>query len=102
AKTTTTRVVGTINKTHSHQNQLVKLAKILPTLYKKSVKTAMKDIFDSLNKLCSRVNVIEGLVSSLNADMRELKGRTSRSDPNMSFLDEAMAALRTTWGPIDD
>ncbi|MCD7467734.1 hypothetical protein HAX54_005346 [Datura stramonium] len=61
----------------------------------------MKDVFDHMNKLCSRVDVIEGVVSSLKADARELKGRAPLSNLDMSFLDEVMNIPNTARGPID-
>ncbi|MCE3052091.1 hypothetical protein HAX54_051580, partial [Datura stramonium] len=67
----------------------------------------MKDIYDNLNKLCSRVDVVEGAVASLRADMREMKGKAPKSSADISLLDEAMTALRhsrvlclSPWAPL--
>ncbi|MCD9645431.1 hypothetical protein HAX54_034315, partial [Datura stramonium] len=74
----------------------------LPDLIQRWVKKAMKDVLERLNKLCSRVDVVEGAVSSLRADVRELQNRAPVADPGMSFLDEAMGAPSIALGPSDD
>ncbi|MCD7451892.1 hypothetical protein HAX54_013916, partial [Datura stramonium] len=58
--------------------------------------------FDSFNKLCSRVDVVERVASTLRADVRELIKRTPMTNPDMTFLDDAMAAPHIVHSPIDD
>ncbi|MCD7455264.1 hypothetical protein HAX54_027567 [Datura stramonium] len=68
----------------------------------KSMKKAMKDVLDNLNKLCSQVHVVERGVSSLRADARDLRNRAPIADTYVSFLDEAIAAPHIAWGLIDE
>ncbi|MCD7471075.1 hypothetical protein HAX54_011357 [Datura stramonium] len=62
----------------------------------------MKDVFESLNKLCYLLDVVEGAVSSLLATVRELQNWASMADPEMRFLDKAMASPLIAQGLIDD
>ncbi|MCD9561199.1 hypothetical protein HAX54_020199 [Datura stramonium] len=98
----TNGMLNLADMTHFHENQLKKLSINLLALIQKSVKSVMKDVFDSLNNMGSRVYVVEGAFSSLRAGLRELKNRAPIVDPDLSFLDEAMAASQTTRGPIDE
>ncbi|MCE3215240.1 hypothetical protein HAX54_001428 [Datura stramonium] len=71
-------------------------------LHLMSIKNVMKDVFDNLDKLFSKVDVVKGTIAFLGADMRVMKGMASLSSTDMRFLDKAMATLHTTRGPIDE
>ncbi|MCD7451375.1 hypothetical protein HAX54_011431, partial [Datura stramonium] len=52
----------------STENQLQRLDQELPALIQRSVKKALKDVFNILNKLRSHVDIVEGVVFSLRVD----------------------------------
>ncbi|MCD7463023.1 hypothetical protein HAX54_049808 [Datura stramonium] len=49
-----------------------------------------------------RVDIVEGVITSLQANMRELNGKGPLSITNMSFLDEVISNPHTPRGPIDE
>ncbi|MCD9642067.1 hypothetical protein HAX54_028665 [Datura stramonium] len=87
---------------HPTPHEPAKLAKSLPALISQTVKKKMKSMCETLTKLCSGVDVVEGVVISLYTKLRERKSQTSMEVPYMSSLDAAMVAPSTVRGPIDD
>ncbi|MCD7461802.1 hypothetical protein HAX54_047149 [Datura stramonium] len=79
--------------TNSHESQLQKLARSLPTLIAQIVKWELKSMYESLTTLCKWVDAVEGAVTSLRIEVREWKSWTPMEVPDMSALDTAIASL---------
>lgn len=90
-----------VDMVYSNDHQLKKLAKSLPDVLMAAAEKAIKGLAYSVDKLCKRVDVVEGAVITLKSDMHELKGKAQMDDTDMAMPTKAMKASKNTLGPID-
>ncbi|MCD7457680.1 hypothetical protein HAX54_035843 [Datura stramonium] len=67
-----------------HENQLLRLAKALPSMIQNAIKKALQPAKDKLATLCSIVDVLESEVGTLKQEVAALTTPPSTSQPNPS------------------
>lgn len=50
----------------------------------------MKGLVDSVKNLCKHVDMVEGVVNTLRADLNDIRGKAPMGSDDMSLLEEAM------------
>ncbi|MCE0481154.1 hypothetical protein HAX54_038638 [Datura stramonium] len=64
-----------------HENQLVRLAKDIPSIIQSSLKKALQSARDKLTHLCSKVDVLESEVTILQQEVTTFTAHTDQSMP---------------------
>lgn len=76
--------------TYSKDRKLNKLAKSLPDMLMDVTEKVMRGRTNIVDKLCKRVYLIEGAVTTLKYNMHDLKGKVPMDDTEMAMLTKVM------------
>lgn len=87
--------------TNSKKCQLKGLAQSLPDMLMVAAKKAIRGLTSSIENLCKRINLVEGVVTYLKSDMKDLKEKSPMENSDMATLAKVMNAPKNTQGPID-
>ncbi|MCE2056076.1 hypothetical protein HAX54_044015 [Datura stramonium] len=75
-------LLNIVQRAKIHENQMVRLAKALPSMIQGSIKKALQLAKEKLANLCSKVNVLESKVGTLKQEVVALIALPSTSQPN--------------------
>lgn len=86
---------------YSNESQLKKLAKALPYILVNAEESVIQGLMDNVKNLCKWVNVMEGVVTTLRANINIVKGKAPMKPGDMYLLEEAISAVVNTPEMID-